>query len=143
MPAYSNSGQMDLGDLLDLVPALTTDPVVTLQQAVIIALASERQARDDDVLPEGSDRGGWWADPTFGSRLWLLRRSPLTDAVVTKAKEYATEALQDLVTDGLCSSCMVEAARNGDALGMSITLYRDGQEPVLLTYQDLWTAFGG
>jgi phage gp46-like protein len=129
-------------ELFDLVPD-ATDPIATLQASVMICLASDRQARDDDVLPEGYDRSGWWADPTFGSRLWLLRRSPLTDAVVAKAKEYATEALQDLVTDGLFSSFEVETARNGDALGMSITIYRDGQTPALLTYQDLWASLGG
>lgn len=131
-------------ELFDLVPDGPSDPMTSLRAVVMIALGSDRQARDDDALPDGiHDRSGWWADPDFGARLWLLRREALTDAVVIRAKELATEALQVLVDDGICQSFAVETARSGDALGMTVTLYRDGQPPALVQFDDLWSEIGG
>lgn len=131
-------------ELFDLVPDAPSDPMTSLRAVVMIALFSDRQARDDDALPDGiNDRSGWWADPDFGSRLWLLRRETLTDAVVIRAKELATEALQVLVDDGICQSFAVETARSGDILGMTVTLYRDGQPPAIVQFDDLWSEIGG
>lgn len=82
-----------------------------LQTAIIISLFTDRVARADDNT-DSDDRRGWWGDSgeemSIGSRLWLLRRQKLTTAVAQKAEDYAREALQWLISDGVVSS--VEAA---------------------------------
>ncbi|MBN5198777.1 phage GP46 family protein [Serratia marcescens] len=81
-----------------------------LQTAIIISLFTDRVARDDDDI-DGGDRRGWWGDADeendIGSRLWLLRRQKLIQAVAQKAEDYSREALQWLVTDGVVSSFSV------------------------------------
>ncbi|HEO8935966.1 TPA: phage GP46 family protein [Serratia marcescens] len=81
-----------------------------LQAAIIISLFTDRAARDDDDI-DGDDRRGWWGDADeendIGSRLWLLRRQKLTQAVAQKAEDYSREALQWLVIDGVVSSFSV------------------------------------
>lgn len=81
-----------------------------LQTAIIISLFTDRVARDDDDI-DGDDRRGWWGDADeendIGSRLWLLRRQKLTQAVAQKAEDYSREALQWLVADGVVSSFSV------------------------------------
>src|SRR5260363_120954 len=43
--------------------------VSDLQIAVMISLFTDRQARPDDVIPDGStDARGWWGKPNIGSR---------------------------------------------------------------------------
>ncbi|MEX3967260.1 phage GP46 family protein [Paraburkholderia sp. EG286B] len=77
-----------------------------LQTALLFSLFSDRQAADDDVIPDGSnDRRGWWGDdgaddPTglTGSRLWLLaRRKSPTDETLRDAYDYIVEAIQWLI----------------------------------------------
>jgi len=81
-----------------------------LLTAVVVSLFTNRQAEPGDELPAGeTDRQGWWADATLprltgasdkiGSRLWLLRREKQLPEVVARAREYATEALQWLLTE--------------------------------------------
>ncbi|UFT92819.1 phage GP46 family protein [Pectobacterium carotovorum] len=81
-----------------------------LQTAIVISLFTDRLARADDNY-ESTDRRGWWGDSgekdLIGSRLWLLRRQRLTTSVALKAEEYATEALQWLIDDGVVGSISV------------------------------------
>jgi phage gp46-like protein len=83
-----------------------------LTTAVLISLFTDRRARDDDTLPDGStDRRGWWGDldqdSPIGSRLWLLSRSKLTPAVARSAKDYISEALRWLLDDGAAAAVNV------------------------------------
>lgn len=88
-----------------------------LQTAVIISLFTDRRARADDALPGAEDdRRGWWADAypevagdEIGSRLWLLARAKQTDETLNRARDYALEALQWLVEDGVASTVNVTA----------------------------------
>lgn len=111
---------LDLGTLAaDLVFdgfGLVTDD--SLRTAVIISLFTDRRAADDDRLPDaGTDRRGWWAD-TFapiegdliGSRLWLLSREKQLREAVARAEEYAREALEWLIEDGIAASVIVTAS---------------------------------
>lgn len=80
-----------------------------LQTQFLISLFSDRQANADDILPDGTtDRRGWWGDTDepvkIGSRLWLLERSKLSQEVAIKAQEYAREALQWMVDDGIVAA---------------------------------------
>ncbi|MBL4763525.1 MAG: phage GP46 family protein [Gammaproteobacteria bacterium] len=76
-----------------------------LKSAVLYSLFTDRQANDDDEIPDGStDRRGHWADSILGesngSRLWLLRREKQTQKTLNRAIAYAKEALQWLIDDG-------------------------------------------
>jgi len=91
-----------------------------LQTAILIQLFSDARARDDDILPDDLDpnRRGWWGDGVdraeeqgaydLGSRLWLLRRSPLTIDTAARARDMVIEALQPIVDQGAVASFDVE-----------------------------------
>lgn len=118
-----------------------------LRTAVILSLFTDAPARDDDVLPPGADRRGWWGDAlatipgtVTGSRLWLLSRSKQLASVLERARGYATEALQWLVDDGIASDVDVVASVPRDGvLGLSIAITRPAG-PGRQVYDFLWEA---
>jgi len=87
-----------------------------LRSAVIVSLFTDRRADADDEIPDGTnDRRGTWSDAFAetpgdiqGSKLWLLDRSKATQQTLDRAKDYATEALQWFISDGVASSLQVE-----------------------------------
>ncbi len=101
-----------------------------LDTAVLLSLFSDRQASDDDTLPDGStDRRGWWGDldqeVPLGSKLWLLSRSRLNDDVEKMAVIYAKEALQWLIDDRVAESVTVTSSNDGvKSLLLSVTVTR-------------------
>lgn len=120
-------------------------PDEELVRAVIISLFTWRRALPDDELP-GIDRFGWWGD-TFpnvasdriGSRLWLLVRAKLTDETVLRARDYAIEALQWMIEDGVAARVDVEAERQGiNMLAIKCVIYRKDAEPLDLRFADVW-----
>ncbi len=124
---------------------LGMQPEEDLVRAVIISLFSWRRALPDDELP-GDDRHGWWGD-TFpnvandriGSRLWLLARAKLTTQTILRAREYAVEALQWLIEDGVATRIDVTAERQGlNTLAMKCTIYRASGAPLDLRFADVW-----
>lgn len=77
-----------------------------IEAAIWISLFTDRRARPDDVIPDGTDdRRGWWADTDaekpIGSRLWLLDRAKHLPETLRRAEDYAREALAWLVEDGV------------------------------------------
>lgn len=140
---------------------LTTDD--GLRTAVLVSLFTDARASIDDVLPSDApgpvpgrpDRRGWWGDPPealdgtgerFGSRLWLLERSPRTDQVRVQAENYAREALQWLLARTIASRIDVSAdwrAERGpgfDHLVLVVEITRRDGGTVNLRFDDLWTA---
>lgn len=95
-----------------------------LRTAVLRSLFTDRRAADDDAGDDGEMRG-WWADPDFGSRLWLLLREKETAGVLIRAKAYADEALLWFVDEGIVRSVAVAASwvRRG-VLGITIDMVR-------------------
>lgn len=82
-----------------------------LATSVLISLFTDRTADPDDPLPAATqpdDPRGWWgdlgADKPIGSKFWLLERAKLTQATANSAVDYAKEALQWLVDDGVAAS---------------------------------------
>lgn len=95
-----------------------------LQTAVVLSLFTDRQAGPDDLIPDGTtDRRGWWADPSMGSRLWLLQRAKQTQDTLQRAYDYIVEALAWLKDDGVVADVLVyvEWTRAG-MLGAQVTL---------------------
>jgi phage gp46-like protein len=115
-----------------------------LMRSVIISLFTWRRANPEDVLPT-NQKFGWWGD-TFpvssvdriGSRLWLLSREKLMPDIPAKAQEYAEEALQWLLDDGVAGAISVLCEIQGtDRLAMQIVIVR-GSATINLRFDNLW-----
>ncbi len=122
--AFNFGLQIESGDL-------KTD--AGLKSAVIYSLFTDRKASNDDVIPDGTDNlRGHWGDSVLddvqdseGSKLWLLSREKQTAQTLSRAIEYAEEALQWLVDDDVAENISVigEWLRTGIiALGITIDL---------------------
>ena len=133
-------------DWLLAPPQLATDE--GLETAVIISLFTDRRANVDDVLPDNSgNRRGWWGDSfpeqagdRIGSRLWLLHREKQLPLVRERARQYAREALQWLVDDGIARAVDVEAnfPRMG-VLTLDVAIARALGAPVRFRYETFWS----
>lgn len=119
-----------------------------LETAVILSLFTDRLAEDDDVLPSGTDRRGWWADAypsiqgdRIGSRLWLLSREKQIQSVLVRAREYALEALQWLIDDGVAAGVDVtaEVIRTG-VLGLTVQVQRTNSPTARYRFETFWGA---
>jgi len=117
-----------------------------LVRAVLISLFTWRRARPDDVLP-GTERMGWWGDTyatvrndRIGSRLWLLSRAKILNDTPAKAKEYALEALQWLVDDGVASRVDAQAERQGlSTIALATQVYKTGgSNPINVRFANVW-----
>jgi phage gp46-like protein len=132
------------GDWQLIGPGLAEDD--GLITSVIISLFTDRRAEEDDALPDGSDRRGWWGDiysdlegDRIGSRLWLLAREKQLPEVLVKAREYAVEALQWLIDDGVAAAVKVETeiVRQG-VLGFAVEIVRHNRPPVRYRFEQFW-----
>ncbi|MBA1443517.1 MAG: phage GP46 family protein [Gammaproteobacteria bacterium] len=120
-----------------------------LQTAVMVSLFTDHRAEADDVIPDGTEnRRGYWADAwpdiegdLIGSRLWLLSREKQTQETLNRAREYAEEALQWLIDDGIAQSVSVttEIVRTG-VLGLLVEILRPSGELSEYRFNNLWEA---
>lgn len=86
----------------------------------------------------GTDKGTWWADPDFGSELWILRRYGKVDEATAGKVQRAIEAsVSWIVSDGLADSIDVVAERAGKtAIAWTVTVYKpDGTTELV---KDVW-----
>ncbi len=120
-----------------------------LETSVMLSLFTDRGANPGDVLPDAAaDRRGWWGDAypvvdgdRIGSRLWLLARSKQLPEILTRAKEYAAEALQWLIDDKVAERVDVESeiVRNG-VLGLRIVIFKPKADTVNFRYNYTWAS---
>jgi phage gp46-like protein len=134
------------GDLTVSGPSLENDD--GLETAVVISLFTDRRAKAGDPLPDGVlNRRGWWGDSfpsvagdRIGSRLWMLAREKQLPSVLARAREYAIEALQWLIEDGVARAVNVtaEVVRNG-VLGLSIEIVRSDKPVAMYRFDSFWS----
>ncbi|MEB1112200.1 phage GP46 family protein [Citrobacter portucalensis] len=114
-----------------------------LTRAVVISIFTHRRADPDDNADVPM---GWWGDTwpmvandRYGSKLWLLQRSKLTNALVSTVRTYLRESLQWMLDDGVVSRVDIDVQRTGiNELGNSIVMWRrDG--PVTISFNDFWS----
>lgn len=132
-----------------------------LATAIIIQLFTDARAYDDDVLPDDldPDRRGWWGDTVgrvaeqgrydMGSRLWILRRSPMDENTAARATDICRHALQPIVDQGAVASFGIEAVSNYQdlrytggqgILGIGIDAFgNDGTRVYQQKYDVLWS----
>lgn len=126
--------------------AVSANDIVTdagLRTALLLSLFTDRQAEPTDVLPNNSgDRRGWWADPTFGSRLWLLQRSKQTPDVPSRAEEYSREATQWLTDTKVTERIDVTSDFLDDGSGyfVEVSVKRPNVDPVKFRFDRVWAA---
>jgi len=121
-----------------------------LETEVLLSLFTDRRANPDDELPAGDDDPrGYWGDAfatvegdRYGSRLWLLRRSKLTDETLTRAREYSIEALEHFKEDGVANAIRVETEIRGiEQLAIGIEM--DREEGGTQRFAFVWDRIGG
>lgn len=107
----------------------------SLYTAVLVSLFTDARASHADELPpelaQEADLRGYWGDAiaddkqTIGSKLWLLHREKQLPRVLARAEQYATEALEWLLRDGLATAVQVIASNDSQgtlSLAVSVTL---------------------
>jgi len=88
----------------------------------------------------GTDRGKWWADPLFGSELWLLQQEgKVTGKTAGTVQRMILESLQWLKDDGLVKNitCTAELAGKNE-INYTVIVDRPGNNPVIV--KDVWRA---
>ena len=82
----------------------------------------------------------------LGSKLWLLRRSALDEDIELRAADYAREALQPLLDQGVAvrADVTATASRANNRLDLDIGLYgRDGVVLYQKRFAVLWDQVHG
>lgn len=133
------------GDWVVTGPGLADDE--GLETAIVLSLFTDRRANADDELPGAlNQRRGWWGDTyaevpgdRIGSRLWLLAREKQLPVVLQRAREYALEALQWLIEDGVAREVTVQAevVRTG-VLGLRIEVTRPRVPVARFRFETFW-----
>jgi phage gp46-like protein len=111
----------------------------------LISLMTDRRARGDDPIPDGTDPRGWWADAMdgqqIGSRLWLLERARNLPEVLRLAEDYIKEALQWLVDDGVAGSITASCSATrgcNNTLDMLISICRPKDGDLQFKWRYAW-----
>lgn len=73
----------------------------------------------------GTDRGRWWADPSFGSDLWLIRARGKIDETtdLDVFRRVAEEALAWLISDGIADRIEVTPQRSASVIRYTVTVF--------------------
>ena len=144
------------GDFLFVDNDLDTDE--GLGTAVIISLFTDARASDDDPIPNANndqgyiDKRGWWGDlanpevegDQIGSKLWLLERAKTTQENLNKAEDYALQALQWLIDDGIAKEVTVTAERTkigeNEVLALSVEITKVDGNQINYSFDPEWSA---
>ena len=118
-----------------------------LATAVLLSLFLDRRAEADDPVEDTGllARRGWVGDALsipgaapgdrIGSRLWLLARAKQQDETLRLAEDYAREALDWLLADGLAAAVAVAAAWIArGVMELTVTVTPPAGEPQSFTY---------
>ena len=119
-----------------------------VETAVLISLFTDRLALADDEIPDApqvgiADRRGWWGDQDsnylIGSRLWLLDRVKGPLNVAQRAEDYAREALQWMLDDGVVAKFDVHATWVPQSrLDLVVVAYRKDGSAISNQSLNLW-----
>ncbi len=122
---------------------------MTLDTAILLSLFTNRRAGDEDELPQQGDKQGWLGteildnlypeELILGSKLWLLQRSKIKPDTLSKAKEYAEECLQWLITFNVAERVDVIVSRvNMEMVSIQIDIYRPDDDQLSYRYYYNW-----
>ncbi len=115
-----------------------------LETAVMISLFSDRFTSNED-LPEGIiNPRGWWADnlaepegDLIGSRFWNLALAKVTQQTLNDFEQFASEALNWMIRDGIALTVTPSALRNGlERIDIGIRITKPADEDT--TFKFVW-----
>ena len=118
-----------------------------LDTAIVLSLETDAPATPDELIefhasPTFPINRGWEGgdfDHVFGSKLWLLSRSPRNDNTLKTAEKYSVSSLQWLVTDRVCDSVTVVASWDDlNRLQLLVQLVREKGDDVIKQYTHVW-----
>ncbi len=92
------------------------------------------------LMSVGTDKGRWWADPEFGSELWVLRQTgKVSGETVGNVRRMILESLEWLKDDGLASKIECSARQVGKfRIEYTVTVIKsDGSETLI---KEVWNA---
>lgn len=128
--------------------SLLTGNEATLNELVFNLLFCNRSATIGDRLGGGeianknSDLGGWWADPTFGSKLWvMLKYGKLTKDTPEQCRQYILAALKRGQDIGIFGEVEVTVEVSGtpkSALMATIKIHKPNGSVETVFYANLW-----
>lgn len=111
-----------------------------LATAYGISFFTDREAGDDDVIPDASgDPRGWWGDDDLGSKFWMRERSAATADLPAIIEQDAQQAAQWLLDTGAVASHTFAAEWIAPGfLGLTVTAaMSDGRQSVV-QYKWAW-----
>jgi phage gp46-like protein len=92
------------------------------------------------LMSIGTNKGTWWANPEFGSELWLLKQTGKIDGQTAGTiRRMILEAVSWLVTDGLAKKIDCQTERAGkDKILYSVIIYHPNGE--VKSIKEVWNA---
>lgn len=92
------------------------------------------------LMSIGTNKGSWWADPSFGSDLWIIQQEgKVTERTAGTVQQVLLDAAKWLVDDGLASSIDCKAERSGkNTITYTITVMKPDGETIEV--KEVWNA---
>ena len=96
--------------------------------------------RELSLMCIGTDRGTWWADPDFGSELWMLRQEGKVDGrTAGRVQQMILDCLEWMKRDGIASDIQCRTEQSGkNEITYSVTVFRPNGDTVMV--KDTWDA---
>lgn len=104
-----------------------------LETAVLISLFTDRYVPAEELPPGLFETSGWWGDALsdlpedrIGSRLWLIfARGKIDVSTKNKMKDYAQEALEWMVSEGVAAKIEVSTVLvQNTRIELTVKIYR-------------------
>jgi phage gp46-like protein len=105
-----------------------------------VVIENWNDIRELALMSIGTDKGSWWADPGFGSELYLLRESGKVDGrTASTLKRMLQECLAWIMADGIAQRIDCSAERTGkNEIAYTIMIIKpDGNNCMI---KDIWNA---
>jgi len=103
-----------------------------------IKIENWNDIRELVLMSIGTDKGSWWADPNFGSELYLLRENSKVDGKTAgNFRRMLWECLAWIIEDGLAKNinCAVERSGKNEITYMVEIIKPDGSN---ISVKEVW-----
>lgn len=120
---------------------------IGLENAVLISLFTDARILEEELPKNEIIRGGWFGDAIsdyandrIGSKLWLLDRTSNLKDARNKAEQYAREALDWMIIDGVAQSITVKAfVSNRERIDLDINILKPNERATFFwRFQLFW-----
>lgn len=90
------------------------------------------------LMSVGTDKGTWWADTSFGSELWTLRRGKIAEQTADTLNRMILESLKWLKDEKLAKEITCISKQTGkNTIAYSVTVFHpDGNNTIII--EDIW-----